>query len=119
MPQLSDILLAAGGLGIFLLGMVIMTDSLKKIAGDKIRSALLRFTRTPTTGALTGALSTAIVQSSSATTLAAIGFVGAGLMTFSNSLGIILVPISVRPLPAGILWKRSDGCNASVITSHG
>lgn len=89
MPQLTDILLAAGGLGIFLLGMVIMTDSLKKLAGDKIRAALLRFTRTPTTGAITGALSTAIVQSSSATTLAAIGFVGAGLMTFSNSLGII------------------------------
>ncbi|QKI89316.1 Na/Pi cotransporter family protein [Thiomicrorhabdus xiamenensis] len=87
--EAHNLLLAGGGLGIFLLGMVIMTDSLKKLAGDKIRSALLRFTRTPTTGAITGAISTAIVQSSSATTLAAIGFVGAGLMSFSNSLGII------------------------------
>lgn len=89
MPEFNDLLLAAAGLGVFLLGMVIMTNSLKKLAGDKIRAALLRFTRTPTTGAATGAIGTAIIQSSSATTLAAIGFVGAGLMSFTNSLGII------------------------------
>ncbi|WP_373018478.1 Na/Pi cotransporter family protein [Thiomicrorhabdus sp.] len=89
MQELNTIMLTAGGLGLFLLGMIVMTESLKNLAGDRIRAALLRFTRTPTTGAITGAIGTAIVQSSSATTLAAVGFVGAGLMSFSNALGII------------------------------
>ncbi len=80
---------ALGGLGIFLLGMIIMTAGLKEMAGDAIRSALMRFTSSPTSGAVTGAISTAILQSSSATTVAAVGFVGAGLMTFTSSLGIV------------------------------
>lgn len=80
---------ALGGLGLFLLGMIIMTEGLREIAGDTIRSVLMRFTSSPTTGAVTGAISTAILQSSSATTVAAVGFVGAGLMTFTASLGII------------------------------
>ncbi len=83
------ILKAFGGLGLFLLGMIIMTDGLRALAGDAIRAALMRFTSSPATGALTGAISTAILQSSSATTVAAVGFVGAGLMTFASSLGII------------------------------
>ena len=80
---------ALGGLGLFLLGMIIMTDGLRSLAGDAIRTALMRFTRNPLTGAITGAGSTAILQSSSATTVAAVGFVGAELMTFSAALGII------------------------------
>lgn len=66
-----------------------MTDHLKRLAGDRIRAALFNYTKTPTSGAVTGAVTTALVQSSSATTVAAVGFVGAGLMTFTNSLGII------------------------------
>ncbi|MBF6056740.1 Na/Pi cotransporter family protein [Thiomicrorhabdus heinhorstiae] len=89
MQEFHSLILISGGLGLFLLGMIIMTDGLKKLAGDQIRSALFHFTQTPTSGALTGAISTAIVQSSSATTVAAVGFVGAGLMTFSNALGVI------------------------------
>jgi len=89
MMSLDTLLQAVGGLGLFLLGMVTMTDSLKKLAGDKLRLTLFEFTKTPTTGAATGAITTAIVQSSSATTVAAVGFVGAGLMTFPNALGII------------------------------
>jgi len=80
---------ALGGLGLFLLGMIIMTEGLREMAGDAIRTALMRFTSSPTSGAVTGAVSTAILQSSSATTVAAVGFVGAGLMTFTSSLGII------------------------------
>ncbi len=80
---------ALGGLGLFLLGMIVMTEGLRELAGDAMRSALMRFTSSPATGAATGALSTAILQSSSATTVAAVGFVGAGLMTFTSSLGII------------------------------
>lgn len=78
-----------GGLGLFLVGMIIMTEGLRELAGDAIRAALMRFTSSPATGAVTGAVSTAILQSSSATTVAAVGFVGAGLITFTASLGII------------------------------
>lgn len=78
-----------GGIGLFLLGMIVMTEGLKALAGNAVRAALMRFTRSPFTGAMTGAVGTAILQSSSATTVAAIGFVGAGLMSFPESLGII------------------------------
>lgn len=79
----------AGGLGIFLLGMLIMTEGLRGVAGKSMRAALLRFTSTPASGALSGAIVTAILQSSSATTVATVGFVGAGLMSFKAALGII------------------------------
>ena len=80
---------ALGGLGLFLLGMIIMTDSLRNLAGDAMRKLLLRFTHTPLSGAITGTIATAILQSSSATTVAAVGMVGAGLMGFAEALGII------------------------------
>lgn len=80
---------ALGGLGLFLLGMIIMTDSLRNLAGDAMRKLLLRFTHTPLSGAITGTVATAILQSSSATTVVAVGLVGAGLMGFAEALGII------------------------------
>ena len=80
---------ALGGLGLFLLGMIIMTDSLRNLAGDAMRKLLLRFTHTPLSGAITGTVTTAILQSSSATTVVAVGLVGAGLMGFAEALGII------------------------------
>ena len=86
---MTTVFQAIGGLGLFLLGMIIMTGALRSVAGEMIRVALMRFTRSPLSGAVTGAASTAILQSSSATTVAAVGFVGAGLMSFSESLGII------------------------------
>lgn len=78
-----------GGLGLFLLGIVILSDGLHSLAGDAMRSALIRFTHSPLSGAMTGFVTTVILRSSSATTVAAVGFVGAGLLTFSQSLGII------------------------------
>lgn len=89
LDKLTVIVQSSGGLGLFLLGMIVMTDSLRSLAGEAIRDALMRFTRSPLSGALTGAGATAILQSSSATTVAAVGFVGAGLMSFPSALGII------------------------------
>jgi len=86
----ADILLAVGGVGLFLLGMVVLTEGLRHLAGDALRSLLARFTRTPLRGVAAGALTTAVIQSSSATTVTAVGFVGAGLLTFSQGLGIVL-----------------------------
>ena len=87
--NIPTLLGVGGGLGIFLLGMIIMTENLKLLGGNTMRAALRRFTKNPTTGALTGMVCTALLQSSSATTVAAVGFVGAGLLPFTNALGII------------------------------
>lgn len=85
-----EALVVLGSIGLFLVGMVILTDGLRAMAGDSIRHFLARFTTTPTIGLVTGALTTAIIQSSSATTVATVGFVSAGLLTFPQALGIIL-----------------------------
>ena len=69
--------------------MFVMTENLRRAAGDLVRTALRRFTHSPVSGAVTGALTTALLQSSSATTVAAVGFVGAGLLSFPEALGII------------------------------
>lgn len=66
-----------------------MTDGLKLLAGDTMHRSMMIFTKSPLSGAITGALSTAVLQSSSATTVAAVGFVGAGIIPFSQALGII------------------------------
>lgn len=86
----ADILRVAGGIGLFLLGMAQLTDGLRRLAGSALRRLLARFTRSPVSGAVAGAVATAVVQSSSATTVAAVGFVGAGLLTFPQALGVIL-----------------------------
>ena len=89
MSLLQILLNISGGLGLFLLGMIIMTDGLRALAAESMRQVLTRFTRSPYSGAVTGALTTALLQSSSATTVAAVGFVAAGLLSFSQALGII------------------------------
>jgi phosphate:Na+ symporter len=78
-----------GGIGLFLLGMVLLTDGLKAFAGEALRRALVRFTGTPWKAFGSGALVTALVQSSSATTVTVIGFVSAGLLTFPQALGVV------------------------------
>ena len=78
-----------GGLALFLYGMEKMTDGLKAAAGEQMKVLLTKLTRNPATGALTGALVTAIIQSSSVTTVLVVGFVSAGLMTLVQSVGVI------------------------------
>lgn len=78
-----------GGIGLFLMGMVLLTDGVKAYAGDSLRRALMRFTGTPGKAFVSGALVTTLVQSSSATTVAVIGFVSAGLIGFSQALGVV------------------------------
>ena len=85
----SEILTALGGIGLFLLGMKIMTEALREAAGANLRRLLARFTTTPLRGVATGAVTTAVIQSSSATTVMTVGFVGAGLLSFPQALGVI------------------------------
>jgi len=87
--MILDVVRLTGWLGLFLLGMLVLTDGLRAMAGETASRILYRFTKSPVSGAATGAIATAIVQSSSAITVATIGFVGAGLLTFPQALGIV------------------------------
>jgi len=78
-----------GGIGLFLLGMVLLTDGLKAYAGQALQEAMARFTGTPTKAFASGALVTLMVQSSSATTVTLIGFVSAGLIAFPQAVGVV------------------------------
>lgn len=86
---MSETLTALGGIGLFLLGMKIMTEAMREEAGANLRRLLARFTTTPLRGVLSGAVTTAVIQSSSATTVMTVGFVGAGLLSFPQALGVI------------------------------
>lgn len=98
-----------GGLALFLYGMTSMSDSLQSVAGDRMRSVLQAVTRNPVLGVLAGAACTAILQSSSATTVMAIGFVGAGLMGLPQAISIILGANIGTTVTAQILaFKLSD-----------
>jgi phosphate:Na+ symporter len=79
-----------GGLALFLFGMEQMSDSLKAVAGDRMKTILATLTKNRFTGAITGAFVTAIIQSSSVTTVLVVGFITAGLMSMSQSIGVIM-----------------------------
>ena len=79
-----------GGLALFLLGMELMTEALRLVVGDKARGLLERLTSNRFAGLLTGAGITAVIQSSSVTTVLVVGFISAGLMTFIQSIPVIL-----------------------------
>lgn len=79
-----------GGLAVFIFGMNMMSECLQKAAGEKMRSILGVLTKNPVMGVLAGALVTAVLQSSSATTVMAIGFVSAGLMSLPQAISVIL-----------------------------
>jgi phosphate:Na+ symporter len=79
-----------GGLALFLYGMDQMAGSLKIVAGDRMTSILARLTRNRVAGVLTGAFVTAVIQSSSVTTVLVVGFISAGLITLAQSVGVIL-----------------------------
>ncbi len=79
-----------GGLALFIFGMNFMSDGLQKCAGEKMKSILAMLTKNPILGIIAGALVTAVLQSSSATTVMVIGFVSAGLMKLPQAISIIL-----------------------------
>ena len=79
-----------GGLGLFLYGMTLMGDGLQKSAGAKLKRIIELLTSNVVMGVLVGALVTAIIQSSSATTVMVVGFVNAGIMTLPQAIGVIM-----------------------------
>ena len=79
-----------GGLALFLYGMDKMAEALKAVAGERMKSILAKLTSNRFIGAVTGAFVTAVIQSSSVTTVMVVGFITAGLMSLSQSIGIIM-----------------------------
>jgi phosphate:Na+ symporter len=86
---MSTAISALGGVGLFLLGMTVMTEGLKALAGSALRVVLSKAAATPLRGSFWGALVTLLVQSSSATTMTTISLVSAGLLTFPQGLGLV------------------------------
>lgn len=86
---MSTMIAVLGGVGLFLLGMTVMTDGLKALAGSALRTVLGKAAATPLSGAFWGAVVTLLVQSSSAVTMTTIGLVNAGLLTFPQGLGLV------------------------------
>lgn len=88
--DIFNVLALFGGLAMFLYGMNVMGDSLAKTAGGKLERILEKLTSTPIKGVLLGAAVTAVIQSSSATTVMVVGFVNSGIMKLSQAVGIIM-----------------------------
>ncbi|MBR2232716.1 MAG: Na/Pi cotransporter family protein [Prevotella sp.] len=90
MELITNIFSLVGSLALFLFGMKTMSEGLEKFAGDRLRSILAAMTKNRVMGVLTGVLITALIQSSSATTVMVVSFVNAGLMTLAQSIGVIM-----------------------------
>lgn len=90
MELIINIFSLVGSLALFLYGMKTMSEGLEKFAGDRLRSILAAMTKNRVMGVLTGVLITALIQSSSATTVMVVSFVNAGLMTLGQSIGVIM-----------------------------
>ena len=103
-----------GGLGIFIYGMKIMSESMQNVAGDKLRTMLANLTKNRFMGVLTGMTTTIAIQSSSATTVMVVGFVNVGLLTLIEAIGVIMganIGTTVTAWIVSILFK----VNMSVI----
>ena len=86
---METIVSIVGGVGLFLLGMAVMTDGLKALAGTALKQVMEKAAATPLLGTFWGAVITLLVQSSSATTMTTIGLVSAGLLTFPQGLSLV------------------------------
>jgi len=92
-----------GGLGLFLFGMGLMSDGLKKVAGQKLKSLLESLTKHRVIAVIVGALTTCLIQSSSATTVMTVGFVNAGLLTLKQALCVVLGANVGTTITAGLV----------------
>ena len=95
----TNFLSLLGGLALFLYGMQMMSSGLEAAAGDRMKEILEKLTSNRFLGVLVGAAITAVIQSSSATTVMTVGFVNAGMMSLTQAVWIIMAPTSERPSP--------------------
>ena len=103
----SEIISLLGGIALFLFGMAIMGDGLKKVAGSKLELVLYKLTSTPLKGVLLGTGVTAVIQSSSATSVMVVGFVNSGMMKVNQAIGIVMGAILGTSVTGWILCLSS------------
>ena len=106
-----------GGVALFLFGMSIMGDALKKVAGNKLELILYKLSSTPIKGILLGTGVTAVIQSSSATSVMVVGFVNSGMMKVKQAIGIILGAILGTSITGWVLCLNALDSGASSIAS--
>ena len=111
METILNVLSVFGGLAMFLYGMALMSEGLQKSAGDRLRSFMAKMTSNAPKRILTGTLVTALVQSSSATTIMVVSFVNAGLLTLGNAIGVIMGANIGTTLTA---WVTSLGFSVNI-----
>ena len=107
-----------GGIALFLFGMNVMGDALKKVAGNKLEVILYKLSNTTLKGILLGTGVTAVIQSSSATSVMVVGFVNSGMMKFRQALGVILGSILGTSVTGWILCLNSLGGGGSNIAQY-
>ena len=115
---ISNILAMMGGLALFLYGMRLMSQALEKLAGSRMKQIVSRFTSNKFLGVLTGAFITAVIQSSSATTVMVVGFVDSGIMTLTQAVWIIM-GANIGTTITGQLIAFNVGMIAPVLTFAG
>lgn len=113
---MNGILEFIGGVAFFLFGMTIMSRGLQAYAGDELSGALARLCRTPLRGVAIGALVTAAIQSSSATTVMVVGFVNAGVMTLHQAVGVIMGANLGTTLTAWLLSLSALGGTTPILS---
>ena len=106
--SISDVITLLGGVALFLFGMSLMGDGLKKVAGNKLELVLYRLSSTPLKGVLLGTGVTAVIQSSSATSVMVVGFVNSGMMQVSRPSAWSWAPFWAPASPDG-----SSACRTS------
>ena len=108
---ISNVISLLSGIALFLFGMALMGDGLKRVAGNKLELILYRLTGSPIKGFLLGAGVTAVIQSSSATSVMIVGFVNSGMMKVRQAISIVLGAILGTAIPTSDsswsrIWKR-------------
>ena len=115
--QASNVVSLLGGVAMFLFGMSVMGDSLKKVAGSKMETILYKLAGNPIKGIFLGAGVTAVIQSSSATSVMVVGFVNSGMMQVRQAIGIVLGAILGTSITGWVLCLNSLGGSGSSIAS--
>jgi phosphate:Na+ symporter len=110
---ISNVLELLGGVALFLFGMGLMGDSLKKVAGNKLELILFRLSSTPLKGILLGTGVTAVIQSSSATSVMVVGFVNSGMMKVRQAIGVVMGAIIGTSVTGWIICLSDIGGDAS------
>ena len=105
--EISDILILLGGTALFLFGMSLMGDGLKKVAGNKLELVLYRLSSTPIKGILLGTAVTGVIQSSSATSIMVVGFVNSGMMKLRQAIGVIMGAIIGTSVTGWVIFLSS------------